>query len=177
MGAILGFGLNLLGYGKLLLGFFLDIVKAIFKFALEKPLQFLAILLSLALLWAGWYAYQTKTALTATQKIVEEKVTYIKGQDIRMKEYVKALDTEKKNHVNDIKRGNEAVASVKKSADAALARAQKAGVEAKKEQVKFDKLASDYGRSNPSSGKAADRIKREEATNDSFIKEWKKVSQ
>lgn len=177
MGAISGYGLLLLGYGKLLLGYIFDFVKAIFKFATEKPLQFLAIALSLALLWAGWYGYQTKTQLTATQKIVEEKVTFIKGQDIRMKEYVKALDTEKKNHVNDIKRGNNAVADLKKTADAALARAQKAGAEAKKEQVKFDKLGSDYGRSNPSTGKAADRIKREEATNDSFIKEWKKVSQ
>lgn len=177
MGAISGYGLVLLAYCKLLLSRFQAAIKAVIKFALEKPLQFLAILLSLALLWAGWYGYQTKTQLTATQKIVEEKVTFIKGQDIRMKEYVKALDTEKKNHVNDIKRGNDAVAGLKRTADAALARAQRAGEEARKDQVKFDKLGSDYGRSNPSTGKAADRIKREEATNDSFIKEWKKVSQ
>lgn len=174
--ALLGFGLKLLGFGQLVLGFILDIVKAIFQFALAKPFQFLTILLSLTLLWAGWYGYNVKQDLVATQKVVEEKVTFIKGQDKTIKEYVKALDTEKQNHVVDIKRSNDAVASIKRSADAALARAQKAGQEAKREQVKYDKLGSDYGRTNPSSGKPQDRIKREEATNDSFIKAWKEAA-
>lgn len=170
----LGILLKILGFGKILLGFAWDAIKGIFKFASEKPFQFLTIALAAALLITGWFAYGTSQKLTATQKIVDEKVLFIEGQNKTIKEYVKALDVEKKNHVSDIRRGNDAVASIKKSADAALARAQEAAREALKDKAKFDKLGSDYGRSNPSTGKPQDRIKREEATNDSFIKEWKK---
>jgi len=175
MGFLLGIGSSILGFGKLLFGWILNILLAIFKFALAKPFQFMTILLALTLLWVGWYCVQTKQELVESQKIVEEKVTFIKGQDQVLKQYVAALNVEKTNHVNDIKRGNDAVASVKRTADAALARAQAAGREAKKDQVKFDQLGADYGRVNPSTGKPEVRIKREEATNDSFITEWKKV--
>jgi len=175
MGVLLGLGLKLLGFGKVLLGFVLEVVKAIFRFALAKPFQFLTIILSLTLLWAGWYSYQTQQELVKTQKIVEQKVTFIKGQDVKIKEYVKALDTEKQNHVSDIKRSNDAVASLKKAGDAALARAQAAGRAAAKDQVKYDQMGQVYGRTNSSTGKPEDRIKREEATNDSFIGEWKKA--
>lgn len=168
-------GLKLLGFGKVLLGFVLDMLKGIFKFASEKPFQFLTIALAAALLITGWFAYGTSQKLTATQKIVDEKVLFIKGQDKTIKEYVKALDTEKQNHVTDIKRSNDAVANIKKTADAALARAQAAGQQALRDKAKFDQMGTVYGRTNPSTGKPQDRIKREEATNDSFIKEWKKA--
>lgn len=175
MGVLFGLGLKLLGFGKLILGFILEILKVIFKFALEKPFQFLTIVLSLALLWAGWYSYRTNAELVRTQKVVEEKVTFIKGQNKTIKEYVKALDTEKKNHVASVKRSNDAVASLKRTADQALARAQAAGQHALKDKAQYDQMGVIYGRTNPSTGKAEDRIKREEATNDSFIKEWRKA--
>lgn len=175
MGVIAGIGLKLLSFGKLLLEFILEILKSIFKFALAKPFQFLTIVLSLTLLWAGWYTIQTRAELIQTRHIVDEKVTFIKGQDKVIKEYVTALDTEKKNHVASIKRSNQAVENLKKTADAALARAQAAGIKAAAEKTKYDRLGESYGRTNPSTGKPADRIKREEATNDSFIEEWKKA--
>lgn len=175
MGLILGLGSSLLGYGKVLLSWLLDMIKVIFQFALNKPFQFLTIVLAAMLLWAGWYAVDTKQQLVETQKIVEDKVTYIKGQDKVLKEYVKSLEIEKTNHVRDITRSNSAVANIKKTADAALARAQAAGQAARKDQAKFDKMGADYGRSNVSTGKPEERIKREEATNDSFIKEWRKI--
>lgn len=174
-GIALGILLKALGFGKLLLGWAWDAFKGICKFAIEKPFQFLTILLSLVLVWAGWYTIQTKQQLVETQKVVDEKVKYIKGQDIRLKEYVVALKTEKTNHVNDIKKSNTAVDSIKKAADAAYARAQAAGQKALKDKVKYDDLGRDYGRANISTGKPEERIKREEATNDSFIKEWRKA--
>lgn len=176
-GIALGILLKGLGFGKLLLGWIWDTIKGIFKFAVEKPFQFLTIVLSIALIFAAWYGLSTKKVLTDTQKIVDEKVLFIKGQDKILKEYVKALDVEKKNHVASITRSNDAVTRMKKTADDALARAKKAGIEAKKDQHKYDTLAQNYGRVNPSTGKPEERIKREEATNDSFIKEWKKVAQ
>lgn len=175
VGIALGILLKGLGFGKMLLGWLWDVVKGVCKFAVDKPFQFLVIILSVALVWAGWYAYGTKTELAETKKIVDEKVLFIKGQDKVLKEYVTALSTEKKNHVTDIKRGNEAVNSLKKTADAALAKAQAAGREALKEKAQFDKMGVDYGRANNSKAPAAERIVREQETNDSFIKDWKKA--
>jgi hypothetical protein len=173
---ILGILLKGLGFTKLIFEWIWQTISGIIKFAIAKPLQFLVIILSMALVWSGWYAYGTKRDLAATQAVVEEKVSFIKGQDIRLKEYVKALDVEKKNHVESIQKTNQAVASLKKTADAALARAQAAGRAAKKDQAKYDQLGKDYGRVNTSSGTAEQRIQREQETNDSFIEEWKKVS-
>lgn len=175
MGVSLGIALKLLGFGKVLLGWFWDAVKGIFKFAVEKPFQFLTIALAFALLITGWYAYGTNQKLVATQKVVDEKVKFIKGQDKTIKEYVKALDVEKKNHVTDINRSNNAVASIKRTADQALARAQAAGQKALRDKTTFDQMAQDYGRANDSHKTPAERIKREQETNDSFIKDWRKA--
>jgi hypothetical protein len=175
VGIALSILLKGLDFGKVLLGWIWDIVKGIFKFAFEKPFQFLTIVLSLALLIAGWYGISTTRELSESQKIVEEKVTFIKGQDIKIKEYVKALDVEKKNHVASIDRSNKAVSNLKKAADEALARANAAGRQAIKDKAQFDQLGRDYGRANNSKAAPAERIKREEATNDSFITEWKKA--
>lgn len=174
-GIALGILLKGLGFGKILLGWFWDAVKGTFKFAIEKPFQFLTIILSIALIGAAWYGINTKKQLVHTQSIVDEKVLFIKGQDVRLKEYVTALDVEKKNHVNDIKKSNTAVDSIKKTADAALAKAQAAGREALKDKRKFDQLGVDYGRANDSKKSPAERIAREQDTNDSFIKDWKKA--
>ena len=174
-GIAMGILLKGLGFGKLVLGLLWNVLKGILEFAAAKPFQFLTIILSIALIWAGWYGVSTKQELVRTQKIVDEKVEFIEKQDKSLKDYTEKLETEKKNHVADIKKSNKAVDSLKKAADQAYARAQVAAQEAKKDQSKYDKLGSDYGRTNPSTGKPQDRIKREEATNDSFIKEWKKV--
>lgn len=174
MGA-LGIGLKLLGFGKVILGFLGDAIASIFKFALEKPFQFLTISLSIALVCAGWYGFQTKQELTETQTVVKEKVQFIEKQGVTIKEYVKALDTEKKNHVNDIKKSNIAVESLKKAADEALARAQAAGREIEKDKVKYQALATKYSQANSSAGTADDRIKREEQTTDSFLNDWRKA--
>lgn len=175
LGIALEFLLKGLGFGKMVLGILWDIIKGIFGFAVEKPFQFLTIVLSLALVYAGWYGANTTRELTQTKKIVDEKVQFIEKQGKTITEYTTALDKEKKNHVADIKKSNNAVDSLKKAADQAKARAEAAAQAVKKDQVKFDKLAGDYGRYNPSTGKPQDRIKREEATNDSFIKAWKEA--
>lgn len=175
MSIIISILLKGLGLGKVLLGWIWDTVKGICKFAVAKPFQFLTIVLSMALIWAGWYGVNTNQELTDTRKIVDEKVLFIKGQDKTIKEYVQALDTEKKNHVASIEKSNSAVASLKRAADKALADAQAAARKAAQDKVKFDKLATDYGRANDSSKPAAERIKREELTNDEFIKDWRKA--
>ena len=174
-GIALGILLKCLGFGKMLMGWFWDAVKGICRFATNKPFQFLVIVLSMALCYAGWYAASQHKQLDDTRKIVDEKVLFIKGQDKILKEYIQDLNIEKKNHVSDIRKSNDAVAGIKHAADAALARAQAAGRQALKDKVKFDNLATVYGRSNVSTGTADERIKREQATNDSFIKEWKKA--
>lgn len=174
-GIVLGILLKGLGFGKMLLGWVWDAIKGIFKFAVERPFQFLTIAFAAALFVGGWYAINTTHKLSETQQIVDEKVKFIKQQDIRLNEYVVALDTEKQNHVKDIKKSNSAVDSIKKAADAALARAKAAGAQALKDKVKYDNLATSYGRANKSTGKPEDRIKREEATQDSFIKDWRKA--
>ena len=166
-----------LGFGKLLLGWIWDAIKGICSFAIAKPFQFLTIVLSIALIIAAWYGINTNKKLIETQRIVDEKVLFIEGQDKVLKEYVKALDTEKKNHVASIARNNDAVSRLKRTADDALARAQAAGQAARKDQQRYDTLAEDFGRVNPSTGRPEERIAREEATNDAFIKEWKKVAQ
>lgn len=176
-GIALGILLKGLGFGKLLLGWIWDAIKGIVAFAVAKPFQFLTIVLSIALMIAAWYGINTSNKLVETQRIVDEKVLFIKGQDKILKEYVKALDTEKKNHVASITRSNDAVSKLKRTADDALARAQAAGRAAKKDQQKYDALAQDFGRANPSTGRPEERISREQATNDAFIKEWKKVAQ
>jgi len=176
MGAtLLGLGLKLLGFGQTILSLIWDAIKGICKFAVKKPFQFFTIAFALGLMWAGWYGFQTKQELVKTQQVVQEKVEFIKGQDKTIKEYVGALDTEKKNHVSDIKKSNEAIDNLKKVADEALARAQAAGVKAQKAKAKYDQMAQDYGRANPSTGDPADRIKREEQTNDAFFKNWRKA--
>jgi Skp family chaperone for outer membrane proteins len=175
MGIALSILLKGLGFGKMLLGFAWDVIKGIFKFAVAKPFQFLTIVLSLALIYAGWYAYGTNQELVETRKIVEEKILFIKGQDKILKEYVQALDTEKKNHQTSIKRSNEAVADLKKAADRALANAQAAGRRAEKDKAKFEQLGRDYGRANDHTKPAQERIDREQATNDEFIKDWRKA--
>jgi hypothetical protein len=168
-------GLKLLGFGKTLLGWLLGLLKGILDFAFKKPFQFLTIALALALLWCGWYGVSTKRELVETQKVVEEKTKYIKGQQVTITQYVKALDVEKKNHIRDIRKSNDAVDGLRKAADKALAKAQAAGREALKDKRKFDQLGDDYGRANPSTGTAEQRILREQATNDSFIKDWRKA--
>lgn len=176
-GLLLGILFKGLGFGKLILTWVWDIIKGIASFAIAKPFQFLTIALSLALIFAAWYGLSTKKELVATQAIVEEKVLFIQGQDKILKEYVTALKVEKQNHVASITRSNEAVAKLKKVADEALAKAQAAGRAAKKDQQRYQELAEEFGRSNPSTGLPEDRIAREEQTNDAFINEWKKVAQ
>lgn len=173
MGFALGILLKGLDFGKMLLGWIWDTLKGIFKFAVEKPFQFLTIILSLALIYAAWYGINTKRELIDTNKVVDEKVEFIKGQDIKIKEYVKALDVEKKNHVTSIKRSNDAVADMKRAADNALARANAAGQKALKDKAQFDQMGVDYGRVNDSRATPEQRIKREQETNDSFIKAWR----
>jgi tRNA (Thr-GGU) A37 N-methylase len=177
LGLALSFLLKGFGFGKMLLGWVWDFIKGVASFAMAKPFQFLTIVLSLALIGAAWYGFNTKKELVETQQIVEEKVLFIKGQDRVLKEYVTALKVEKQNHVASINRSNEAVARLKRVADNALARAQAAGVAAKKDQQRYNELAEQFGRINPSSGAPEERIEREERTNDEFIGEWKKAAQ
>ena len=80
LGIALEFLLKGLGFGKMVLGFLWDIIKGICGFAVEKPFQFLTIVLSLALVYAGWYGANTTRELTQTKKIVDEKVQFIEKQ-------------------------------------------------------------------------------------------------
>lgn len=173
----LSFLLKGFGFGKMLLGWVWDIIKGIASFAMAKPFQFLTIALSLALIGAAWYGFNTKKQLVETQQIVEEKVLFIKGQDRVLKQYVTALKVEKQNHVASVNRSNEAVARLKRVADDALAKAKAAGQAAKRDQQRYNDLAEQFGRANSSQGTPEERIEREEQTNDAFIGEWKKAEQ
>jgi Skp family chaperone for outer membrane proteins len=175
MGFVLGLGLKALGFGKMLLGWIWDTICGIFKFAVEKPFQFLTIVLALGLVIAGCFAFNTKKELVATQGIVNEKVTFIKSQDKILKEYVKALEVEKTNHVKDIKKSNVAVSNIKQAADRALANAKAEGIKAGAKKQQYLDLANKYSTPNSSQVSDAQRIKNEEETNRAFIKDWRKA--
>lgn len=171
----LGLLFKLLGWGKMLLGLIRDIIKGIIKFAIEKPFQFLTVALFIALLFTIWWANGIHKDLVETRKIIETKTKFIKEQNIVLKQYVKTLEVEKKNHVADIQASNKAVANLKKTADDALARTQAEAKKVAVKQAQYRDLAVKYATSNPSDGTAEVRIKREEQTTDQFIDDWKKA--
>jgi len=175
VGIALSILLKGLGFGKLLLDGLWKAIQGLFKFAVEKPFQFLTLTLSLGLALLGWYAVATNKELEEVRLVVVTKDKVIREQGETLTKYVKALDVEKKSHVKTIETNNKAVASIKKMADSALAKAKKEA--AKVEAVRQDYLtiAARYKNANPSTGSADDRIKREEATNNEFFKEWSKV--
>lgn len=170
MGAFL---LGALGFGKAILEAIFAFLKGIAEFAGKYPFQFLTIVFALGLLGTGWWGFNQKQALIATQKIVEEKVAFIAGQDKIITQYVTALKVEKQNHVTDIKKQNDSILSIKAAADKLQQQAQAAAAQHKKDMDAYKALATRYAGSNPSTGTPEDRIVREQKTNDQFFKDWK----
>jgi len=175
MGFLLGILLKGLDFGKMLLGWIWDLLKGIAAFAMAKPWQFATIVLALLLALALWSRAGIQGELETANLTIKDKTAFIEEQDKSLKLYVKALDTEKKNHSASIARSNDAVADLKKTADRALANAQEAKRKAKAEQKRFEEIAEIFGLSNVTTGTAEERIDREQKTNDDFIEAWRKA--
>lgn len=170
----MGFLLGALGFGKAILEAIFAFLKGIAEFAGKYPFQFLTIVFALGLMGTGWWGFNQKQALIATQKIVEEKVAFITGQNKVITQYVTALKVEKANHVADIKKQNDSILSIKQAADKLQQKAQAAAAQHAKDKAKYDDLATKYDKANTViKDNPQLRIDNEEKTNNQFFKDWK----
>jgi septal ring factor EnvC (AmiA/AmiB activator) len=169
----IGILLNILGFGKTIMNWIWDAIKGICAWIVANPVKALIVAIALALAASMWHSHNLSNDLDAANKTIESKNTFIKEQGDKLNKYVKALDAEKTSHQDTIHNNNKAVDSLKKMADEALAEAQKAGRRALTEKKRYDEMAGQFGQANPTSGTPAERIEREENTNDAFIKSWR----
>lgn len=176
MGIVLGILLKGLGFGKSILGWAWDAIKGIFKFAVEKPLQFLTIALSVALVFAGWYGFSKNEELVQTKIIIQQKTEFIKGQTKILTEYQQTVKIQKQTLIKTVNSHNSEVARIKKTADAALARAKAAGIAAERKAQRYQDMANKYKIIGDSSLPDKERIELEQKMTDEFIEDWRKAN-
>jgi hypothetical protein len=175
MSLLIGILLKGLGFGKILLGWAWEAIKGIVSFAVEKPFQFLTVALSAALVIAGWYGLNKNEELEKTKTIVNEKVEFIKGQDKILTEYKETVKVQKETLIKTVTSHNNEVSRMKKTADAALARAKAAGLQAERKAQTYKSLAEKYKTAGDSDLPDNVRIIREQDTTDNFIADWRKA--
>ena len=170
----LAIGLKLLGWGQTLMSWLWDAIKGIFSWAAKYPFQFLSAVFLLATVFCAYHWNTTKAELATANQTIATKQKFIDDQGARLNQYVTALDDQKKILQQTVDTNNKAVEALKKTADAALASAQKEAAKAVAAQKVYNALAAKYANANPSTGTPAERIQREEQTTDRFISDWRK---
>jgi hypothetical protein len=169
----MSFVLGLLGFGKVILTWVVELGKKLIDFVFNKPWIALSIVLAGLLVLSSCNHNETKAQLAKTEQTVSSQKAYINTQAGVLTSYVDSLAKEKKTLADTIKINNAAVADIQNTANKALAGAQEAGKKAESKAAQYQTLADKYGQANLSVGTAEERITREQDTTDSFIREWK----
>lgn len=164
---------SLLGFGKIILAWVIEVGKQIIAFVFKKPWIALSIILAALLVLSSCNHNETKAELAKTEQVVKDKQAYINTQAGVLTSYVDSLKKEKQTLANTIKTNNDAVRNLQDVADKALAGAKAAGAKVEVKSAQYQALADKYGQANLSVGTAEERIAREQNTTDSFIREWK----
>jgi uncharacterized membrane protein YcgQ (UPF0703/DUF1980 family) len=169
LGIVFGLLSGAFSWIKVALSFATDLIKSFisgcFDLLKTKPGLFFSIVFALLALIMGYMFFTTKSELdTAKQEIITLTTSN--------KNLQSALDKEKITLQNTIKINNAAVASLKSTADDALASAQKAMLDSQLTRQKYQNLVAKYSKPNPNTGTAEQRIEREEKTTDQFIGDW-----
>ena len=172
--ALLGIALKFLDWGKTLMGWIGDLFSAIFQIALKYPLQFTIAVLLLVAAFFGYEWHSKDVELKTAKATIVSKQAFIDAQGARLNQYVEALNQEKATLQQTVATNNAAVASLKTTANNALAGAQKAALASKAKSQAYMELATKYQVANPSTGTAEQRIQKEQATTDQFISDWRK---
>lgn len=165
--------LTILGFIKSGFAMLLGFLKAIMDWARANPITALIVSLAIVCAGLGYWGNNQREARIAAEASLKEQKELNQKLNASLKQYVKALDDEKKLHVQTIKNHNAAVQKLKDEADKAASNAAKEANRIRAERDKYLDVAAKYSNPNNSSGTAEERIAREQRTNDQFFKDFK----
>lgn len=179
---LMGILLKLLGIGRAIVNWVLGLVKAVFDFAAKRPLLAFFIVLDLLLIAGCWWGFgrhrdaqAAQVQVTALEAQIVEKDSLIEQLYQRLQDYALALDKSHSDHTATIRENNDAVQGLKRAADKQLARAQEEALKSKAQRDRYFALAERYRGALVQGGTPEERIAREEAINQQFIRDFREV--